>query len=161
MKKSLSRGSFLGSLCGLGILACLVISTSAQPYSEQLSYQSFNDAFRKHSYISPGSVDIKSLAESESYPSPSAVNPDDGFRNWLFKKAHENMANIKAGDLDGLADTPLGNISQTCYDDVMTFFTDIEAFKTYAMKSKLHDMLYLLLLRYTQKIWERENGERE
>ena len=148
MKKSLFLESFFGSLCGLGIVACLVISTSAQSYSEQFSYQSLNDAFRKHTYKSPGSVDIKSLAESESYPPPSVVNPDDGFRDWLFHKARENMADVKAGDFDGFAETPLGNISQTCYDDVMTFFADTEAYKTYAMKSKFFIILFLFLLRY-------------
>ncbi len=58
-------------------------------------------------------------------------------RNWPFAaatKASQYMAENKG--VDGLVDTPLGDISQQCSDDVMTFFTDFEALQTYALKSK-------------------------
>ncbi len=55
-------------------------------------------------------------------------------RDWLFaagskSRQHEAVVN-------GLAETPLGNISQQCYDDVSKFTTDIQALQTYALKSK-------------------------
>ena len=76
------------------------------------------------------------------FDNPSEVsgsNPIGDIREWLSVKAKEHRDNevLFKTRADGLAETPLGDISQQCYDDIVTFFADLDESKLYAVKSKL------------------------
>ncbi|XP_072028215.1 O-acyltransferase like protein-like [Amphiura filiformis] len=56
-------------------------------------------------------------------------------RDWLLVKSREyTEGEVVNGRVDGMAETPLGNISLQCYNDVTRFFLDFEAAQVYALK---------------------------
>ena len=79
---------------------------------------------------------LRKIAESEGTPLELASKQHGDIRDWLIEKAREYKGNQVTATIDDFAATPLGNISQQCYDDVMKFFTDLESLQPYAMKSK-------------------------
>ena len=79
---------------------------------------------------------LRKIAESEGTPLELASKQHGDIRDWLIEKAREYKGNQVKATIGGFAATPLGNISQQCYDDVMKFFTDLESLQPYAMKSK-------------------------
>ena len=77
---------------------------------------------------------LKDLASKNGLEgSPADWGRQGDIRDWLLVKSREH---VEHKPVDGLADTPLGDISQQCYEDVMRFFTDFDATQKYALKSK-------------------------
>lgn len=128
-------------------VVCCSITVYAQNYNSihnQQNVVTFIDgmngiALDSHSHRSEG---FKAELEKHKDGSSNGMGstPVADFQNWLRVKAKEhregNVVGITTGGIDGLAETPLGNISQACYEDVVTLFADMDASVAYAMKSK-------------------------
>ena len=85
---------------------------------------------------------LHQLAKGEGTPFKIASEQHGDLRHWLIKKAMEYKENQVKGTFHSFAETPLGNISQQCFDDVMKFFSDVELLQPYAMKSKCRSSHY-------------------
>ena len=129
-------------------ISSLTISVSAQSYQPnpvhftggyndhamQKYFQQYDDARN----AATNDAELKQFGTTKDELMTVGSNPIGDIREWLLVKAREHTDNkfkIVPGP-GGLADTPLGNISLACYEDVMTMFEDIAASKSYALKSK-------------------------
>ena len=117
-----------------------------EPVRHGIHYNEFSNGQYAHQLASGSSDDESPFDMLKDDPSDLGSNPAEDFQNWLKMKANEYYSEgVTVSGVDGFAETPLGNISQTCYEDVMTFFVDLDAFQPYAFKSKSLS----LLKRYT------------
>ena len=88
--------------------------------------------------IDYGKIDaelFRKIAESEGKNLDLASKHGD-IRDWLILKARENRESRVIGSNDGFDTTPIGNISQKCYNDLMRYYTDLEGLQPYATRSK-------------------------